>query len=294
MSITLDDNAIDGFKLYDELATSYAKDIDDYKAIVKAIEAMIAQKEKMLQDIKNKTIHLIKNSIQPAGILPAQKASKHQSVKKYNYAGVDEEDLKPDENITLINAVVGMPGVIPEKANSQRKSGRKQKATSGRTHQKKAGETGKGKIKKAGKLKKTPLRINKKSEGSNSDQPETSSKKTLTVKSTALDTELKCLYHPEAIASDMGRQLCSSCKWKLINSGLTKFDKEPVVISFLKGEITKFPDLGQSMCPVHPEVPSYNKKTGLCKVCQKKAKGIGIEDRRLTEDELIILRNPAL
>ncbi len=48
------------------------------------------------------------------------------------------------------------------------------------------------------------------------------------------------------------------------------------------------------MCPVHPEVPSYNKKTGLCKECQKKAKEIGIQDRHLTEDELNILRNPAL
>ncbi len=119
MSITLDDNAVDVFKLYDELAIAYSKDIDGYKALVKAIEAMIAQKEETLQDIKNKTIHLIINSISSPVVLPVRKASLRRPVKKFNYAGVDEEDLKPGNDIELKNAVVDMSGVIPEKEKSQ-------------------------------------------------------------------------------------------------------------------------------------------------------------------------------
>lgn len=103
--------------------------------------------------------------------------------------------------------------------------------------------------------------------------------------------DLMCLYHPNTPLSDIGRQLCSTCKWKLINSGLLNHDKDPAVISFLKGETTEIPNLGQSMCPIHPAVPSYNKKTGLCKDCQKKAKAVGVTDRPLTEKELQGLRN---
>ena len=104
-------------------------------------------------------------------------------------------------------------------------------------------------------------------------------------------SDLKCLYHPDTPISDIGRQLCTACKWKLINSGLLNHDKDPAVISFLKGETAEIPNLGQSMCPIHPAVPSYNKKTGLCKDCQKKAKAIGVTDRPLSEKELEGLRN---
>jgi hypothetical protein len=48
------------------------------------------------------------------------------------------------------------------------------------------------------------------------------------------------------------------------------------------------------MCPVHPAVPAYNQKTGLCKACQKKAKVIGVEDRHLTKKELKALQNLSL
>jgi hypothetical protein len=105
-------------------------------------------------------------------------------------------------------------------------------------------------------------------------------------------TEIKCLHHPEASVTDVGRQLCSSCRWKLINNGLLKFDKEPEVIAYLKGEIKNIPNMGQPMCPIHQSVPSYNQKTGLCKACQSKAKEMGVENRQLTKKELTMLRNP--
>jgi hypothetical protein len=65
------------------------------------------------------------------------------------------------------------------------------------------------------------------------------------------------------------------------------------VISYLKGETNIIPNMGQPMCPIHQSVPSYNQKTGLCQRCQRKAKAIGVEDRQLTEEELMVLRNPA-
>ena len=294
MSITLDDKAIDVFKLYDELAIAYSKDIDGYKALIKDIGAMLAQKEEMLRDIKDKTIHLIKNSISSPAILPSRDTSIHQPVKKYNYAGVIEEDLKPGKDVEAENAVVGMSDAIAEAEKFQASTRLIQEPKVRRANQKKTTGKGKRKAKSADKPKKPSLRSKKKVVESNNDQLETSLKKNSKAESTSKISEIKCKYHPESPASDLGRQLCASCKWKLINSGLTTFDKEPEVISFLKGEITTFPDLGQSMCPIHPAVPSYNKKTGLCKDCQKKAKEIGIQDRHLTEDELNILRNPAL
>jgi len=42
MTITLDDKAVDVFKLYDEMTAACSKDIEDYKTLLKAIEAMIA------------------------------------------------------------------------------------------------------------------------------------------------------------------------------------------------------------------------------------------------------------
>ena len=58
MSITLDDKAVDVFKLYDEMAIAYSKDIESYKALIETIEVMIAQKQGKLQVVKNKTIDL--------------------------------------------------------------------------------------------------------------------------------------------------------------------------------------------------------------------------------------------
>ena len=43
---------MDIFKIFDSLAQAYAKDIDGYKEIIKAVEAMMDQKEIALQDIK--------------------------------------------------------------------------------------------------------------------------------------------------------------------------------------------------------------------------------------------------
>ena len=56
MSITLDDKAVDVFKSYEEMAVSCSKDIEDYKTLLKSIEAMIAQKQRNLQSIKDKTV----------------------------------------------------------------------------------------------------------------------------------------------------------------------------------------------------------------------------------------------
>ena len=249
MSITLDDKAVDVFKLYDEMAIAYSKDIEGYKALIGAIEDMIAQKQRKLQDVKDKTVYLITNSITSLEIIPFQEIPLHQ-------------------------------GEITPPIQVQRPKPDRHKKT-----------TGKGKAKRADKPKKPPLRSKSIAEKSKDDQLNTSLKKSPKAKSTNDSTE-PCLYHPETLASDKGRQLCSSCKWKLITNGLTKYDKEPSVISFLKGETTKIPDLGQPKCPIHPAVPSYNQKTGLCKDCQKKAKAIGIQDRHPTREELKVLRNP--
>lgn len=102
------------------------------------------------------------------------------------------------------------------------------------------------------------------------------------------------MYHPDIEVADKQRQLCSSCKWKLKYNGLTEHDKDPEVISFLKGETNIVPFKGQPMCPIHPGMASYNKKTGLCQRCQSKARAIGVKDRPLTEEELELVRNPVL
>ena len=281
MSITLDDNAVDVFKLYDELAVAYAKDIDGYKSILKAIEVMIVQKEEVLDALKNQTLDLIKSSLSAPAVSPSMEAPSPQSVKKFNYAGVDENDLAPE------NVVSGLPDAVPDKEMPPK---------SERTRQKKTSQQAKRKIVRSEKPKKQPLQSKSTAEKSWNDRlpPKASKRQISRAESTGDDSDIKCLYHPEIAAADHGRQLCSSCKWKLINSGLLNFHKEPEVIAFLKGEITKFPNLGQSMCPIHPEVPSYNRKTALCKVCQKKANGIGIQNRQLNEEELNLLRNPSL
>ena len=289
MSITLDDKAVDVFKLYDEMAIAHSKDIEDFKALIEAIEVMIAQKQRKLQDVKDKTIDLITNSIISLEIIPSQETPLHQKDKKFNYAGIDMEALIPGKENSG-EAVVEITRSIAVAKQSQATTPPIQVQRLSLAHHRKT--TGKGKVKRADKPKKPSLRSKNIAEESKDDQLNTSLKKTSKAKSTNDITELKCKYHPESLASDKGRQLCSSCKWKLITNGLTRYDKKPSVISFLKGETTNIPDLGQSMCPVHPAVPSYNKKSGLCKDCQKKAKAIGVQDRHLTEEELKVLRNP--
>ena len=265
MSITLDDENVDVFKLYDEMAIACSKDIEGYKALIEAIEVIIAQKQRKLQDVKDKTIDLIKTTLE---IIPSQKTPLHQ--KGEAVAEITHSMLVKKRS----------PSKTPPTQVKRARPARQQKTT------------GKGKVKRSGKPKKPSLRSKNIAEGSKDDQRNTSLKKISKTKATSDITALKCLYHPQSPVLDKGRQLCSSCKWKLITNGLLKIDNNPAVISFLKGETTKIPNLGQSMCPVHPAVPSYNQKTGLCKACQKKSKAIGVQDRHLTEEELKVLRNP--
>ncbi len=286
MSITLDDKAVDVFKLYDEMAIAYSKDIESYKSLIETIEVMIAQKQGKLQVVKNKTIDLLKTSLE---IIPSQETPSHQKDKKFNYAGIDMEALIPGKEIESGEAVIEITHAIPVKKKYRAITPPIQMQKPRAARLKKT--TGKGKVKGVGKPKKPSLRSKNIAEESKDDQFDTSLKKISKAKSTN-DITGFCLYHPQSPVLDKARQLCSSCKWKLITNGLKGYDKEPSVISFLKGETTTIPDLGQPMCPVHPEVPSYNQKTGLCKACQKKAKAIGVQDRLLTEEELTVLRNP--
>jgi hypothetical protein len=272
MSITLDDNAVDVFKTYDDLAIAYSKDIEGYKTILKSIEAMITQKEEMLQDIKNKTIGLLKSSLD---IKTSPKSRVNKKSRKIKTATLNEEAAAGDE-VDTGGAVYEITQSMPAEEQSQMLTPPIQVKKPKPTRQKK--EAGKGNVKKVAKPKKPAKRSKIIAE----DKPKNGI------------AALNCLYHPESPVSDKGRQLCASCKWKLINSGLRNYDKYPAVISYLKGETKKAPHLGQSMCPIHPAVPSYNQKTGLCKVCQKKAKEIGFQDRHLTEEELMVVRNPLL
>jgi hypothetical protein len=73
-----------------------------------------------------------------------------------------------------------------------------------------------------------------------------------------------------------------------------EYFNEPAVVSYLKGETKTIPNVGQSMCPNHPEKPPYNKKTGLCQYCQSKARAIGVTDRPLSDEELELVRNPVV
>ncbi len=271
MSITLDDKAVNVFKLYDEMTIAYSKDIDVYETLLKAIEAMIAQKEETLQDIKDKTVALLNSSLE---ITTTQKTPVRKKRKKFNYAGV--VDLPTEKEIESSDAVIEISHSMTEEEQSQVLTPPVNVQKPEPALNKKI--IGKGKYKGAAK----PKKLSKRSE------------KIAKAKPIKGITDLKCLYHPESPASDKGRQLCKSCKWKLIYSGLKNYDKDPAVILYLKGETTKIPDLGQSTCPIHPTVPSYNQKTGLCKACQKKAKEIGVEDRHLTKKELTALRNASL
>jgi len=254
MSITLDNKAVDVFKSYEEMAVVCSKDIEDYKMLLKSIEEMITQKQRNLQNIKDKTVGLVKTSLEIAQEIPL-----NQPAENFDYTGVDMvEDLTPEAEIESEEAVAeDSPVITPPKKERTQKTRP--------SNRRKAAE--KGKVKRA-------------------DKPREPAERSQNI------ADIKCLHHPESSVTDVGRQLCSSCRWKLINNGLLKFDKEPEVIAFLKGEIKNIPNVGQPMCPIHQSVPSYNQKTGLCKACQSKAKAMGVENRQLTKKELTMLRNP--
>jgi hypothetical protein len=226
------------------MAIACSKDIEDYKTLLKSIEAMIAQKQRNLQSIKDKTVGLVKASMEITQEIPS-----NQPAENFD-TGVDMvEDLTPEA------VEEDSPAIAPSKKERTQKS---------RTaNRRKAAE--KGRVKRA-------------------DKPRESAGRSQNI------TDIKCLHHPEASVTDVGRQLCSSCRWKLINNGLLKYDKEPEVIAFLRGEIKNIPIMGQPMCPIHESVPAYNQKTGLCKACQSKAKAMGVENRQLTKKELTMLR----
>jgi hypothetical protein len=249
MSSTIDDRAA---MSYDEMVIGCSKDIEDYKTLLKSIEAMIAQKQRNLQNIKDKTIGLIKASLEITQEIPV-----NQPAENFDDTGVDMvEDLTPEAEIESEEAVAeDSPAITPPKKERTQKS---------RTaNRRKAAE--KGRVKRV-------------------DKPREPAERSQNI------TEIKCLHHPDSPVLDQARQLCSSCKWKLINTGLKNYDKEPEVISYLKGEIKNIPNMGQPMCPIHKSVPSYNQKTGLCKACQSKAKAMGVENRQLTKKELTMLR----
>jgi hypothetical protein len=277
MSIALDDHAVDVFKLYDELTIAYTKDIEGYRSLLKSIEAMITQKEEMLQDIKNKTIGLLKSSLdikaspKPRGRKKGRKI-KTVTVNNEPAAAVDEIDTGEAVIEIAATPVEAQPIEMIPVIKVQRPRAPRQKK-----------EAGKGKVKKVATPKKPARRSEKIAEDKTPGIKKTE-------KPAKAEKEIKCLYHPESAAVDMQRQLCSSCRWKLRSNGLTEYDKDPSVVSFLKGETKSIPNLGQPMCPVHPEVPAYNKKTGLCQRCQSKAKAIGVTDRHLTKKELMGLR----
>jgi hypothetical protein len=232
MSITINDKNYDFFRTYEELAHTYIKEIDGYRTLIKAIEVMIDQKERNLQNIKDKAIALMKQSI----------------------ASPEITSLQEEQHVDA--AVEHLPTEVVSSLPVQERKKRSVVKTRA------AGKRG-GKVVVRSK---TPAAEKK---------------------------ETKCLYHPESPAVDIGKQLCSSCKWKLRANGLVEYDKNPSVISFLQGKLKSIPIVGQPMCPVHPTVPAYNKKTGLCARCQSKAIGFGVTDRPLTKVELDHLRNPS-
>ncbi len=288
MSITLGAKDVDVFKLYNAMAVACSKDIEDYKTMIGTIEAMIAQKQKELQDIKDKSLELLESSL---GSIPTRKASVHQKkAAKFNLAGMNANKPIPVKEAASVQAVVEAATAAPAKEKSRAKTAAvKAKSPASARQRKKTGKVG---VKQADKSNKRKLQSRKAAAESKDAPLDAALKKSAKARPAQDIPALNCLYHPDSPVLDKARQLCSSCKWKLITNGLKQFDKDPAVISFLKGEITRIPDLGQSMCPIHPAVPSYNQKTGLCKSCQKKAKEFGITDRHLTEVELSLLRNP--
>jgi hypothetical protein len=275
MSITIDDNIVDVFKIFDELTQTYTKEIDGYKTLTKAIEEMIDQKEKYIQGIKDKTLALLKVSIPHSEITVPREAP--QIIEYETVADTDSEVEALDiqdaqiENPPVAESETLEPEIIqtetpPVKKTRSRKQIKQSVTRKGKVSLK---DLAAGKTEPEGKISRSQKPVRDKN-------------------------NLNCLYHPESPAVDMHRQLCSSCRWKLRCNGLTEYDKDPEVISFLKEETNIIPDMGQSMCPLHPGVATYNKKTGLCLNCQRKARAIGVTDRQLTDDELEMVRNPVV
>jgi DNA primase large subunit len=137
MSSTLDDRAA---MSYDEMAIACSKDIEDYKTLLKSIEAMIAQKQRNLQNIKDKTVGLVKTAQE---IIPTQEIPVNQPAENFDYAGVDMvEDLTPEAEIESEEAVAE-----DSQATTPPKKERTQKSRP--SNRMKAAE--KGKVKRADK-----------------------------------------------------------------------------------------------------------------------------------------------
>ncbi len=254
--MTIDDTAVEIFKIYDELTQKYIKEIDGYRALIQTIDTMIDQKESNIREIKNNILALLKQTIDSTDRAIIQEE------KIYNYAGVEVEDMEPQitqpESPPVAELEMLEPDIIqPETPTATKTRSRKQQK-----------ETVTRKGKDRSKALATGI--------TESEIKAPGSKKT--EKPVQDKNNLNCLYHPESPVVDMQRQLCSSCRWKLRTNGLTGHDKYPEVISFLKGETNIIPDVGQLMCPIHPDRPAYSKKTGLCINCQRKAKVIGVTD----------------
>jgi hypothetical protein len=233
----------------------------------------------MIQDIKNKTIGLLKSSLD---IKKSPKPRVRNKSRKIKTATVNEQAVAASEVIDVEEAVIELAVTPVESQPLEIIPAIIEQVQKQRTPRQKK-ETVKDKVIKVAK----PRKLTKRSKKNAEDKTPGIKKAEKPAKA---EKEIKCLYHPESPAVDMQRQLCSSCRWKLRSNGLTEFDKDPSVVSFLKGETKSIPNVGQPKCPVHPEVPAYNKKTGLCQRCQSKAKAMGIIDRHPTEKELKGLR----
>jgi hypothetical protein len=119
---------------YYEMAVACSKDIEDYKTLLKSIEAIIAQKQRNLQSIKDKTIGLVKASLEITQEIPVSQPAENFDT------GVDMvEDLTPEA------VVEDSPAITPPKKERTQKS---------RTaNRRKAAE--KGKVKRADKPRET-------------------------------------------------------------------------------------------------------------------------------------------
>ena len=261
MSLTIDDKAAIIFEIYDELTQTYTKEIDGYRALIKAVTEMIDQKENDLQNLKDKVIALMKQSFSPASEIDVQPVE----------AVVETVAEAPPAETSAPEAAAPVP-VEEDKPEPRKTRKTAQKAAKAAPRSKKAA------VAKTGKKETKPKTAPAKKAQKPADSGNT----------------VMCQHHPDTPAADIGKQLCSSCKWKIRANGLMGHDKDPQVVAFLRGETNIAPLIGQPMCPVHPNTPAYNKKTGLCARCQSRAREIGISDRRLTDEELILLQNPSL
>ena len=102
------------------MAIAFSKDIEDYKTLLKSIEAMIAQKQRNLQNIKDKTVGLVKTSLE---IIPTQEIPVNQPAENFDYTGVDmEEALTPEAEIQSEEAVEeDSPAITPPKKERTQK-----------------------------------------------------------------------------------------------------------------------------------------------------------------------------